>query len=219
VPCDHQNVRNTCDGINRAVVVGAGLDGLACALHLAETFAAVGEHLADWVDPDRMEHVIADMCGPRIAASYRAYAEGADGRVTLPFLRGGRTREVRAWNAGLAPTLTADLYFARGGMGRDGERSWPEVMSDPPLLVTHPTGTDNSAAPPGRDTYCVQVPAPDLDLGLHLEVSHVPTPATFARLASLGPGSLPSTVVSTRLAVGVPMLLHAGRLAALRVLA
>jgi phytoene desaturase len=139
-------------------------------------------------------------------------------------------------------------------LGRDWNRGWDEVtdrgelMSDPSLLVTHPTWTDNSAAPPGRDTYSVQVPAPNLrvapvswseamsrryagelmaalelrgylDLGLHLEVSQVETPATFARVGSLGPGNLPSTVVSTRLAVGVPMLLHSGRLAALRVLA
>lgn len=380
-------------------MVGAGLDGLACALHLAgggrevivveaaavpggelgrleiggyrldtgptsltapdvlaETFAAVGEPLADWVelvrlepayrvffadgatldvstDPERMEQSVADLCGGKVAASYREYAAG---HVTLPFLRDGRTRViVNAWEAGLAPTLTADLYFARGGMHavpvalanaaakhgvtiryatrvthiekqavqtsegeriaadaivmsanpgpqRDGasrvvvhlgartafsktvhhnvhlakewDRGWDEIMdrgelmSDPSLLVTHPTWTDNSAAPPGGDTYCVQVPAPNLrvapvswsdavaqryaseltatleargylDLGRHLDVSHVETPATVARVGSSVPGNLPSNVVSTRLAVGVPMHLHSGRLAALRVLA
>lgn len=138
--------------------------------------------------------------------------------------------------------------------GYDWDRGWTEItergelMSDPSLLVTHPTWSDNSAAPPGRDTYCVQVPAPNLraapvtwtdamgrryagellatleargylDLGLHLEVSHVETPTTFARLASLATGNVPSTVVSTRLAVGVPMLLNSGKHAAQRVLA
>lgn len=323
---------------------------------LAEAFAAVGEHLADWIelvrlepayrvffpdgatldvstDPERMEQSVAGLCGPKVAASYRQYAAG---RSTMPFLRDGRTSVVcEAWKAGLAPTLTADLYFAMGGMhavptaladaavkhgvtfryatrvtrvesqavytaegeriaadaivvsanpgpqrtgasrvvvhvgahagyskivhhnlhlGRDWSRAWDEVtdrgelMSDPSLLVSHPTWTDKAAAPPGRDTYSVQVPVPNLrvapvswsdgmarryaaelmavlerrgylDLGLHLEVSHVQTPATFAGFGSLSPGSLPSTVVSTRLAVGVPMHLHSGRLAALRVLA
>jgi phytoene desaturase len=124
-------------------------------------------------------------------------------------------------------TVHHNLHFDRQG-------------GDPPLLVTRPTWTDNSAAPPGGDTYCVQIPVTStgaaarraaselmavleargyLDLGQHLEVSHVQTPTTYARATPVSPGTLPSTVVSTRLAVGVPMLLNAGKLAALRVLA
>ena len=39
------------------------------------------------------------------------------------------------------------------------------LMSDPSLLVTNPTHTDPSAAPPGRQTYYVLAPAPNLDSG------------------------------------------------------
>lgn len=90
-------------------------------------------------------------------------------------------------------------------------------MSDPSLLVTHLTRWDNSSSPSDRDTCRMQGPAPDL--GRHPEVPHRETPPTCARVASSAPGTLPSNVVSTRLAVGVPMLPHSGRLAALRVLA
>jgi phytoene desaturase len=38
------------------------------------------------------------------------------------------------------------------------------VMSDPSLLVTNPTHTDPSAAPPDRQTYYVLAPTPNLDL-------------------------------------------------------
>ncbi|GAA0473749.1 phytoene dehydrogenase [Paractinoplanes deccanensis] len=39
------------------------------------------------------------------------------------------------------------------------------LMSDPSLLVTNPTHTDPSAAPPGKQTYYVLAPAPNLDAG------------------------------------------------------
>jgi phytoene desaturase len=39
-----------------------------------------------------------------------------------------------------------------------------ELMSDPSLLVTNPTRTDPSAAPPGRQTYYVLAPTPNLDV-------------------------------------------------------
>lgn len=93
------------------------------------------------------------------------------------------------------------------------------MMSDPSLLVTHLTSWDNSSAPPDRDTCRMQVPVPAPDPGRRPEVSHRETPPTCARVGSSAPGTLPSNVVSTCLAVGVPMLQHSGRLAALRVLA
>jgi phytoene desaturase len=39
------------------------------------------------------------------------------------------------------------------------------LMSDPSLLVTNPTHTDPAAAPPGRQTYYVLAPAPNLETG------------------------------------------------------
>jgi phytoene desaturase len=39
-----------------------------------------------------------------------------------------------------------------------------ELMSDPSLLVTNPTHTDPSAAPPGRQTYYVLAPTPNLEV-------------------------------------------------------
>jgi phytoene desaturase len=39
------------------------------------------------------------------------------------------------------------------------------VMSDPSLLVTHPTRTDPGLAPPGREVYYVLAPAPNLQAG------------------------------------------------------
>jgi phytoene desaturase len=127
--------------------------------------------------------------------------------VALSLLCDGRTHMVlSAIGAGLAPT-------DRG-----------ESMSDPRLLVTHPTWADNSAAPPGRDTYRVPAPVPDLHAapvswstalaqrharelmatlemrgylnpGPHLEVSHMATPRTRAR-AGLAAGA-PSSHVRT----------------------
>lgn len=40
-----------------------------------------------------------------------------------------------------------------------------QVMSDPSLLVTNPTRTDPSLAPPGREIYYVLAPAPSLPAG------------------------------------------------------
>ncbi len=103
------------------------------------------------------------------------------------------------------------VYF-----GHAWERSFTEIvdrgelMTDPSLLVTNPTSTDNTVAPPGRDTYYVLAPVPNLktapvnwttamgrryagelmaaleargylDLGINLEVSHVVTPADWNR--------------------------------------
>jgi phytoene desaturase len=39
------------------------------------------------------------------------------------------------------------------------------LMSDPSLLVTNPTRTDPAAAPPGRHTYYVLAPVPNLETG------------------------------------------------------
>jgi phytoene desaturase len=39
------------------------------------------------------------------------------------------------------------------------------VMSDPSLLVTNPTRTDQSLAPPGREVYYVLAPVPNLQAG------------------------------------------------------
>lgn len=39
-----------------------------------------------------------------------------------------------------------------------------ELMSDPSLLVTNPSRTDPSVAPPGRQTYYVLAPVPNLDV-------------------------------------------------------
>jgi phytoene desaturase len=160
--------------------------------------------------------------------------------------------------------------------GRAWERTFEEVidrgelMTDPSLLVTNPTRTDDSAAPAGRQAYYVLAPVPNLavapvpwttsmsrryagelmatleqrgyyDLGLQLEVSHVVTPAdwaregmvagspfsyahTFAQTGPFRPGNLHpslSNVVfagtGTQPGVGVPMVLISGKLAARRI--
>jgi phytoene desaturase len=59
-------------------------------------------------------------------------------------------------------------------------RAWREVftelidrhqlMSDPSLLVTNPTRSDPDLAPPGRSSYYVLVPTPNLDAGLDWDV-------------------------------------------------
>ncbi|MGI8700943.1 MAG: phytoene desaturase family protein [Nocardioidaceae bacterium] len=41
-----------------------------------------------------------------------------------------------------------------------------QLMSDPSLLVTCPTYSDPGLAPPGRFSYCVLVPTPNLDAGI-----------------------------------------------------
>ncbi|WIM96690.1 phytoene desaturase family protein [Actinoplanes oblitus] len=55
--------------------------------------------------------------------------------------------------------------------GTGWKRTFDEVinqgllMSDPSLLVTNPTHTDPAAAPPGKQTYYVLAPAPNLESG------------------------------------------------------
>ncbi|MBB4738274.1 phytoene desaturase [Actinoplanes octamycinicus] len=55
--------------------------------------------------------------------------------------------------------------------GTGWKRTFDEVinrgllMSDPSLLVTNPTHTDPDAAPPGKQTYYVLAPAPNLETG------------------------------------------------------
>jgi phytoene desaturase len=59
-------------------------------------------------------------------------------------------------------------------------RAWREVfaelidrrqlMSDPSLLVTNPTHSDPDLAPPGRSSYYVLVPTPNLDAGIDWDV-------------------------------------------------
>ncbi|MEV4346579.1 phytoene desaturase family protein [Actinoplanes sp. NPDC049596] len=55
--------------------------------------------------------------------------------------------------------------------GRPWQGTFDEVikkgllMSDPSLLVTNPSGTDPSVAPPGKQTYYVLAPAPNLEAG------------------------------------------------------
>lgn len=44
------------------------------------------------------------------------------------------------------------------------------LMTDPSLLVTCPTASDPSLAPPGRQAYYVLVPAPNLDAGIDWDV-------------------------------------------------
>ncbi|MET8610519.1 phytoene desaturase family protein [Streptomyces misionensis] len=50
-----------------------------------------------------------------------------------------------------------------------------ELMSDPSLLITRPTATDPSLAPPGRHLHYVLAPCPNTDIG--------PGPADWAALA------------------------------------
>jgi phytoene desaturase len=84
-----------------------------------------------------------------------------------------------------------------------------QLMSDPSVLVTSATRTDPSLAPPGRETYYVLLPTPNLSAGIDwdvvgpryrdeavarleamgyvgfgdaVEVEHVTTPADWARL-------------------------------------
>jgi phytoene desaturase len=55
--------------------------------------------------------------------------------------------------------------------GRSWRRTFDEVirdgrlMSDPSLFVTNPSRTDPALAPPGRETYYVLAPVPNLDVG------------------------------------------------------
>ncbi|WP_369024116.1 phytoene desaturase family protein [Nocardia cyriacigeorgica] len=69
-----------------------------------------------------------------------------------------------------APTAHHTLLF-----GDAWEQTFDELigqgvpMSDPSLLVTRPTATDSTLAPPGHDLFSVLAPVPNLDRGAHLE--------------------------------------------------
>ncbi|MEU4677416.1 phytoene desaturase family protein [Micromonospora sp. NPDC023737] len=57
-----------------------------------------------------------------------------------------------------------NIHFGRSWRGTfDEVIRRGELMSDPSLLVTNPSRTDPSVAPPGRHTYYVLAPAPNLD--------------------------------------------------------
>jgi phytoene desaturase len=59
-----------------------------------------------------------------------------------------------------------NIHFGRSWRGVFDELIDERVlMSDPSLLVTVPTRSDPSLAPPGRDVYYVLVPTPNLDSG------------------------------------------------------
>jgi phytoene desaturase len=45
-----------------------------------------------------------------------------------------------------------------------------QLMSDPSLLVTNPTASDPSLAPPGRQSYYVLVPTPNTEAGIDWDV-------------------------------------------------
>lgn len=72
-----------------------------------------------------------------------------------------------------APTAHHTLLF-----GDAWEQTFDELinqglpMSDPSLLVTRPTATDSTLAPPGHDLYSVLAPTPNLDRGAHLDWQH-----------------------------------------------
>ncbi|MGK5737500.1 phytoene desaturase family protein [Micromonospora sp. URMC 103] len=57
-----------------------------------------------------------------------------------------------------------NIHFGRSWKGTfDEVIRRGELMSDPSLLVTNPSRTDPSVAPPGRHTYYVLAPVPNLD--------------------------------------------------------
>ncbi|MFI7519199.1 phytoene desaturase family protein [Micromonospora globbae] len=57
-----------------------------------------------------------------------------------------------------------NIHFGRSWRGTfDEVIRRGELMSDPSLLVTNPSRTDPSVAPPGRHTYYVLAPTPNLD--------------------------------------------------------
>lgn len=59
-----------------------------------------------------------------------------------------------------------NIHFGRAWRGTfDEVIRRGELMSDPSLLVTNPSRTDPSVAPPGRQTYYVLAPAPNLERG------------------------------------------------------
>lgn len=228
---------------------------------------AVAVHTADG------ERLAADVVvlNPDLAGAFRLLPEPPPARLTR--LRPSPSCVVLHLGARAHYGFSAhhNLHF-----GNAWERTFTEViergelMTDPSLLVTNPSRTDQSVAPPGRETYYVLAPVPNLttapvdwsgsvgrryagelmatleargylDLGLHLEVSHVVTPAdwaregmvagtpfsyahTFRQTGPFRPGNLHPTLenvvfagTGTQPGVGVPMVLISGKLAARRV--
>ncbi len=189
-----QGVRGRTD---RIVIIGAGLGGLACALHLAaagrqvvmlestgrpgglagrlsiggfefdtgpsavaapevlaETFAAVGEELRDWLDlmpldptvrahfpdgstldvipdRDRMADEVRRVCGPREARAYLNYAAYAE-NVWHTLRRRLRDRSPDSPADLLRPALLGEaLRLAAGGMRHGLEHRIGQFFTDP----------------------------------------------------------------------------------------
>jgi phytoene desaturase len=60
-----------------------------------------------------------------------------------------------------------NIHFGRSWKGTfDEVIRYGRLMSDPSLLVTNPTRTDPSLAPPGRQSYHVLAPTPNLTAGI-----------------------------------------------------
>ncbi|MET8305441.1 phytoene desaturase family protein [Micromonospora sp. NPDC005173] len=65
---------------------------------------------------------------------------------------------------GYAKIAHHNIHFGRAWKGTfDEVIRRGELMTDPSLLVTNPSRTDPSVAPPGRHTYYVLAPVPNLD--------------------------------------------------------
>jgi phytoene desaturase len=63
-----------------------------------------------------------------------------------------------------------NIHFGRAWRGTfDEVIRRGRLMSDPSLLVTNPSRSDPALAPPGRHTYYVLAPAPNLRTGRHLD--------------------------------------------------
>ncbi|MEO3815388.1 phytoene desaturase family protein [Plantactinospora sp. B24E8] len=63
-----------------------------------------------------------------------------------------------------------NIHFGRAWRGTfDQVIRRGELMSDPSLLVTNPSRTDPSAAPPDRHSYYVLAPVPNLEVGAGLD--------------------------------------------------
>ncbi|MDV6012659.1 phytoene desaturase family protein [Haloechinothrix sp. LS1_15] len=115
-------------------------------------------------------------------------------------LRGRPHRPSRLRPSPSAVVLHAGCHDAPGGLdghhtiffGHNWDGTFTEIirdgslMSDPSLLVSRPTVTDPTLAPPGKDVVSILAPAPNLDVGRRLAWDRVGPAYREELLATLG---------------------------------
>jgi phytoene desaturase len=161
--------------VPRALAGAAEKHGVSFRYGTSVTSVTVVNGRATGVLTDGGEHLPADVVvlNPDLPVAYRELLppEATPRRVTTLAYSPSCFLLLAGSTATYRKATHHNLHF-----GRAWRRTFDELirdqalMSDPSLLVTCPTASDPSLAPPGKQAYYVLVPTPNLDAGIDWDV-------------------------------------------------